>query len=488
MSVTMSNMERTSSIARYSGGVATRPRSMLRSYQQKAIDFCLHHAQVALWLDMGLGKTAAALTVALERINLVQVYGALVVAPLRVIQTVWRQEAQQWEHTRSLRFSLIHGVPNDRHLAYFRHSDIYLVNYEGLRWLCEQWVHRYLMQGKYLPVNMVIFDEISKLKDSSTKRHEALRQILPFIPYRLGLTGTPAANGYLDLFGQYLALDSGARLGTSKSAFTNAFFSRRTIQSRYEIDAGAQQRIEECIGDITLQMSAEDYLELPAIMFNDIWVELPPEAQERYEMLENQMFMELDSGTSVEVFNAAALSNKCLQAANGAVYVETGGPWEPLHEAKLEALDDVVEEAAGKPLLLSYLFRHDAARITERVPKSEHFSSKLGTKKANDMVARWNTQQIPMMIGHPASMGHGLNLQEGSDTLVWFGIPWSLEQYQQTIDRLAGGLRRTKPITVHRILAQNTADIAVRDALEKKETTQSGLKAALNEYRRQKGK
>ena len=442
-----------------------------------------------LWLDMGLGKTAVALTNILERQDLLQVYGTLVVAPLRVIQTVWRQEARQWEHTKHLRFSLIHGKPDTRHRAFRVPADVYLVNYEGLKWLSEQLVHLYLSRGKYLPFNMMVFDEVSKLKDHTTQRHKALRDLLPFVPYRMGLTGTPASNGYLDLFGQFLAVDSGTRLGTSRRSFTERFFHETGwgVASRYEIDVGAETRIQELIGDITLQMSAEDYLKLPPIIFNDIWVDLPPKARAQYEKLERDMFIEMDSGTEVEVFNAAALTNKCLQASNGALYTSTGGPWEKLHEAKLEALEDIVEETSGKPLLVAYAFRHDASRIEDKFSETDHLSSKLGTWRTGQLIERWNAGRIPMLIGHPASMGHGLNLQKGSDTLVWFGLPWSLEQYQQTIDRLAGGLRRTRPVIVHRILARDTTDVAVLAALEAKATTQAGLKAALNEYRQQKG-
>lgn len=461
---------------------------MLHGYQQKAITFSLQHSQLALWLDMGLGKTAIALSNIVERQDLFQVYGTLVIAPLRVIQTVWRQEARQWEHTKHLRFSLIHGTPDQRHRAFRMPADVYLVNYEGITWLSQQLIHLCLSRGKYLPFNQVIFDEVSKLKEYTTKRHKALRQLLPFLPYRMGLTGTPAANGYLDLFGQYLAIDSGARLGTTKSAFAERYFHKTGwgVASRYEIDPGAEKRIEELIGDITLQMSAQDYLELPPIVFNDIWVDLPPAAREKYEQLEREMFMELDSGAEIEVFNTASLLNKCLQAANGALYVETGGPWDHLHDAKLDTLSDIVEEAAGKSILLAYSYRHDAARITEKFTGVEHLSSKLGSKRINSLVSDWNDGQVPMLIGHPASMGHGLNLQHGSNTLVWFGLPWSLEQYQQTIDRLAGGLRRQRPVIVHRILARGTTDEVVLADKETKGKIQDDLKKALNEYRKKK--
>ncbi len=465
-----------------------RSKTQLKNYQTKAIDFSMQHAQAALWLDMGLGKTAVSLTSIVERQDLMQVYGTLVIAPLRVIQTVWRQEAAQWEHTRHLRFSLIHGDIDTRHRAMRMPADVYLVNYEGLEWLVQQLIHVYLSRGKYLPFNQVIFDEVSKLNNSDTKRHTALRQILAFLPYRIGLTGTPGASGYLGLFGQYLAIDSGARLGTVKSHYIGRYFRNEGwgMGSRYEIEVGAEQRIHETIEDITLQMSASDYLELPSLVINDIWVDLPPKAREQYERLEREMFMEFDSGAEMEVFNAAALTTKCLQAANGAIYVETGGPWDLLHDAKLEALDDIREEAAGKPILVTYSFQHDAERIQKKWKDAEKLSSKLSDKVYNNLIAKWDEGKVPMLIGHPKSMGHGLNLQKGSDTLVWFGCPWSLEQYQQTIDRLAGGLRRSRPVVVHRIFVRGTTDEAVRLSLMQKTETQEGLKSALNEYRRQK--
>jgi len=441
-----------------------------------------------LWLDMGLGKTIASLTNIVERQNLVQVYGTLVVAPLRVIQTVWRQEAAQWSHTKHLRFSVIHGAPDERVRAYQIPADVYLVNYEGLPWLCQQLIHTYLSRGRHLPFNQMIFDEISKLKDPMTSRHESIRSIVPFCPYRIGLTGTPAANGFMDLFGQYLVIDMGTRLGDVPSNFKEKYFNKNNwgMGSKYEVAIGAEDRIKAQIEGITMQMSAADYLDLPPIKFNDIWVDLPPKARAEYERLERDMFMELDSGAEVEVFNAASLINKCLQAANGAAYVETGGPWDRLHDAKLDALEDIVEEAAGKPLLLSYSFRHDAARIEKHLKGVHPINSKLGDAKINQLVEQWNAGKVPILLGHPASMGHGLNLQHGGDTIVMFGLPWSLEQYEQVINRLAGGLRRYRPIVVHRILARNTADEAVRLALAAKATTQDGLKVALNEYRREK--
>jgi len=376
-----------------------------------------------------------------------------------------------------------------RHRAMRSPARIHLVNYENTGWLVEQLVHHYLSRGKPLPYNMVVFDEISKLKDASTKRHAALRKLLAYLPYRLGLTGTPASNGYIDLFGQYLALDSGARLGLYKAHFQQKYF---TNSGWGEIEKwaprlGADKEIQQAIADITIQMSAKDYVELPEVLINDIAITLPANKQAEYAQLETDMFLELDSGAELEVFNQASLVNKCLQFANGACYLYTKGPWEEVHKAKLDALEDVVEESGGKPLLVAFEFKHDAERIKKRFPKTEHLYSGLGTAKAQDIVDRWNRGEVPMLIGHPASMGHGLNIQFGGSTVVWFGLNWSLELYDQFNARLMGGLRGVgKKVIIHRLLADNTADHIVRISLKFKASTQEELKQAINEYRRMK--
>ena len=413
-----------------------------------------------------------------------QVYGTLIVAPLRVCQTVWAQEAANWTHTQGLTFSLIHGTQKERHYAMRKKADIYLVNYENLAWLIDELIYVYLSKGKYPPFNMAVYDEVSKLKDPSTNRHEALRKLLAYLPYRLGLTGTPASNGYKDLFGQYMAIDTGQRLGFNITDFKEEFFNTEGYGG-YDMvtKPGAEDAIKMRIADITLQMSNDDYAELPEMIVNDIMINLPSSVRDKYDKLENDMFIELDSGAEVEVFNAAALTNKCLQAANGALYLEPGSPvWDVLHDEKINALEDIVEESAGNPILCLYEFRSDLDRIRKKFPQARYLGGSMTTTQVQELLDDWNAGKIPLLVGHPASVGHGLNLQYGGHTMVWFGLNWSLELYDQAIGRLVRQGQKY-PVIVHRLLAANTLDEAVRDALAFKTFTQDGLKKTINSYR-----
>lgn len=430
-------------------------------------------------------NTIVTLTNILERIDRMDVYGTLVVAPLRVCQTVWMQEAKNWAHTQDLTFSLIHGVPRDRHYAMRKKADIYLVNYENLAWLVDEIVHVYLSKGEYPPFNMVVYDEISKMKDTSSNRVLAMGQLLSYFPYRMGLTATPASNGYKDLFGQYFVLDSGQRLGTNITTFKDEFFNAEGYMG-YDLETkpGAEDLIKMRIADITLQMSNEDYAELPEVVYNDIMLKLSPAVMEKYEQLESDMFLELESGNSVEVFNAAALTNKCLQAANGALYLVPGSPeWDLLHDVKLQALEDIVEESSGQPILCLYAFKSDRDRIMKKFPHATYLGGPMTTAEVEQIVQDWTDGKTSLLIGHPASLAHGLNLQYGGHTMVWFGLNWSLELYDQAIGRLVRQGQKY-PVIVHRLLAEATLDEAVRDALFNKAVTQTDLKNTINKYRR----
>ncbi len=451
----------------------------LHGYQVQAIKHGLEHPQLSLWLDMGLGKSVIALTITKERMDRFQLYGTLIVAPKRVCQTVWKQEAVKWSHTNQLTFSTILGTPEQRTRAAMVKADVYLVSYENLVWLVDLLVEKFLSRGLYPPFNSIIFDEITKLKDAGTKRHGAIRKLLAYLPYRMGLTGTPASNGYLDLFGQYLALDSGDRLGTGITQFKHTYFDQGYNAYELTLKPGAKAAVQSRIADITLQMSSAEYLTLPTVTYNDIWVTMPARAFKKYQQLEEEFFIEMDSGVDIEVANAAGLTNKCLQAANGALYDETG-EWSPLHTAKLEALDSIMEEAAGQPVLVLFNYHHDRERILERFPMAEFFG---GGMDPVDVVDRWSAGKIKMLIGHPGSMGHGLNLQYGGHTIVWFGLNWSLDLYLQTnarIDRQG----QTHPVIIHRILTADTMDVGVLQALAGKAATQQELRAALQAYRR----
>ena len=291
----------------------------------------------------------------------------------------------------------------------------------------------------------------------------------------------------MDLFGQYLLLDNGRRLGTTKGRYKDAYFTSAGYGGySYQIKDGAKDAIEAAISDITLQMSNEDYLELPPVIVNDIAVQLPPKAYQQYQTMEDDMFLQLDSGVQIEINSASSLTNKCLQAANGALYIEPGKPeWGWLHDAKLDALDDVLEEAGGTPVLVFYEFRSDIERIMERHPKAVFLRGGLSQAAVEDIVTRWNNKEIPVLIAHPASAGHGLNLQYGGHIMVWFGLNWSLDLYEQAVARLARQ-GQEKPVTLHRLLAASTLDYAVADALNNKATTQKELRESVERYRSKK--
>lgn len=326
------------------------------------------------------------------------------------------------------------------------------------------------------------------MKNSTTKRVSAFRKILPHFDWTTGLTGTPAANGYRDLHGQYLVLDQGVRLGTSKTAFTERFYYKK---SAYKLEAfpDTEDTIQALIGDITMQMSAEDYNPLPDLIVNDISVELPPRLRANYEALEKDFFFQLDNGTGVEVFNKASLTNKCLQFSSGFVYPIPGMPkWEHVHDLKLDALEDIIEEANGAPVLCAYAYRADAERIMERFKKLRpiNLTDCKSETALSTAMARWKNDDCPLMIGHPASMGHGVDgLQKNGHILAWFGGTWSLDLYSQFNARI----RRQgqgAPVICHRILVEDTLDRAQMMALEEKEESQTSLRNAIKKYRQMK--
>ncbi len=474
-----------------------RDRSELHNYQSKAIDHIKVNPRSMLWLDLGLGKTASALTAATDLMNSMQVYGVLVLGPLRVCQTVWAKEAKVWHHTKHLKFSLIHGKEHHRKWALAKHANVYLLNYEGVPWAVDAFINQYLARGIPLPFNMVVFDEITKLK--STRTHEggawgrSLQKILPYIPWRVGLTATPAPNGLQDLFGQYLVLDDGERLGTSYTNFESAYFQQADRGGyKYTITDLGEQFIQARVSDITLQMDADDYLELPPNMDNIIEVVLPDKLQAQYDKLEKEMFVELDSGFKLDVENAAILSGKCRQFANGAIYTnpEDRTLWDEVHNHKLDALVEVIEELNGDPLLLGYQFKHDADRIKKRFDKEKikyvHFDSKIRGTEAQELEIAWNNGEYPVMLGHGQSIGHGLNFQYGCANVGWFGLPFSSETYRQFNGRVKKRQGQKRPTTVHKFLTANTVDLLVDAALDYKTQSEESIRAAVDSYRTNK--
>ena len=461
---------------------------LLHGYQQKAVNFQCTHPNSMLWLDMGLGKTVITLTSLAHLIRTQFLKGVIIVAPIRVIRLVWRQEAVKWEHTKHLRFSMITGTKDQRTRALLRPADVYMINYENLGWLAETLQTYFVKKDRPMPFNGIIWDEISKMKNSATNRVKAFRKIADKFDWTTGLTGTPASNGYKDLHGQFLVVDRGERLGTSKTQFKTRFY--RKVGPYKELPyEDTEDTIKKLIGDITLEMSAEDYNPLPDLMVNNIEIEMPDDLRVKYEKMEKEFFLVLDSGKEVEAFNQASLTNKCLQFSNGAMYPVAGMPlWEPVHDLKLEALEEIIDEAQGSPILCAYAYRSDAARIMEKFKHLDPINLTECKSEASltNAMHRWKTGDCQLMIGHPASMGHGIDgLQKNGHILVWYGLNWSLDLYEQfnaRVRRQGQGV----PVICHRIMCKDTLDQAQALALDEKATTQAGLRNAVKQYRMSK--
>jgi len=477
---------------------------MLHAYQRECVMHQLQNDDSMLWLQMGLGKTPITLTTIVDRMRAGQVKKTLIFGPLRVIQAVWARESRKWSHTQHLRFSVIHGNKEKRARALFADADVYLINYEAMNWLAETLDHYYLSQGKPLPFEMVVYDEVSKLKNSTTLRMKGgkrdrmdgrgepvtikvtgWRKMLDQFKYRTGLTGTPASNGYLDLHGQFLAVDGGERLGEFITHYKDSYFASDYSGWSYSPTELGKEWIEFKISDITKKMDACDYLDLPECNVTNMMVDLPANARKAYAEVEKNMFTQLDSGQEVEVFSRSSVSNKCLQFCNGSPYLSSDSPeYESVHDAKLDALEEVLEEAGGAPVLCSYAFKADAERIMKKFKKYKPVNlTKTKSSDTERIINEWNSGKIKLMIGHPASMGHGVDgLQDSGSILVWFGLNWSLELYEQMCGRL-DRQGQTKSVSIIRILCNDTVDLAVADAIERKTDDQEGLKNALQRYR-----
>lgn len=475
----------------------------LHEYQKECCLHMLYNDDAMLWLGMGLGKTITTLTVIIDRMRAGQVNKVLIFGPLRVIQSVWDRECANWTHTKHLRCSVMHGTKEKRTRALFADADLFLCNYENMNWLAETLDHYYLSQGKKLPFEMVVYDEVSKLKNSTTRRmaggtrdrqdkwgttHKikitGWRKLIKEFKYRVGLTGTPASNGYLDLHGQYLAVDGGKRLGEYITHYKDSYFASDYNGWNFTPTEEGKQWIEHHISDITKKMDAKDYLDMPECKVTNVMVDLPEKARKAYQEVEKNMFTMLENGREIELFSRSSVSNKCLQFCNGTPYVGDTSDWESLHDAKLEALDDVLEEAGGQPVLCSYTFKSDAERIMKKFKSLKPVNlTKTPSSQTGKVIDDWNAGRIKLLIGHPASMGHGIDgLQDNGSILVWFGMNWSLELYEQMNGRL-NRQGQKNPVSIIRILCRDTVDLAVADAIERKTDDQDGLKSALQRYR-----
>lgn len=440
-------------------------RNDLHGYQQYSAAFIVEHPKAALFLDCGLGKTVITLTALEELIfDRFEICRALVICPLRV-GNVWQDEVQKWSHISKLQLSVAMGTAAERKKALNRRADVYIINRENVEWLVSE-------SGNPFDFDMVVIDELSSFKSHKAKRFKALKKVRSMVKRIVGLTGTPAPNGLLDLWAEIGILDMGQRLGRFIGGYREKFFlpdkrSREMIYS-YKPKEGAEEAIYKLLSDICISMKATDYLDMPECVYNRVEVFMNDRELKLYQQLERDMLIPYEDG-DIDAVNAAGLSNKLMQMANGAVYDENGGV-KHIHDRKLEALEDLVEAANGKPVLISYWYKHDLERIKERIGALE-----LDT--AEDM-KEWNAGEIPVAVIHPASAGHGLNLQAGGSTLIWFGLTWSLELYQQMNARLwRQGQKET--VVIHHLIAKGTLDERVMEVLERKDCGQSALVAAV---------
>lgn len=438
-------------------------------YQQFAIERIIERDAVGLFLDMGMGKTACALTAAAELLhNHFNAVRVLVIAPLRVAEDTWSRESGKWDHLQYLRVSKVLGPEKERIRALEAKADIYVINRENVEWLVNYY-------GKKWPFDLVIVDELSSFKSPKARRFRALRKVRPLIKRIVGLTGTPAPNGLIDLWAQVYLLDQGERLGKTITGYRERYFQpgkrNQMIIYEWKPKPGAEEAIHAKLSDLCVSMSADDWLDLPERIENVIPVKLPPKALEQYEQLERDLLLPLVGG-DVVANTAAVLTNKLLQMANGAAYDENGKAKE-FHQAKLEALSDVIEAADGKSVLVFYSYKHDLDRLKEHLQR--HNPRTLDTSTD---IEDWNTGRIPVALAHPASAGHGLNLQTGGHIIVWFGLTWSLELYQQANARL-DRQGQQYGVIVHHLVAEGTVDEDVMAALSRKEKGQEALLAAV---------
>lgn len=432
-------------------------------YQQYATDFILTHPVAAVLLEMGLGKSVITLTAIRDLcLDSFEVHRVLVIAPLRVARDTWPAEIQKWDHLKDLTYSVAVGTLQERRAALLKPVFLHIINRENVQWLIEE-------SGLQWHYDMVVIDELSSFKSHQSKRFRSLLKMRPQIRRFVGLTGTPAGNGLMDLWAEFRLLDMGKRLGRYITHFRDDFFTpdrRNGMQVfSYKPKPGAEEEIYRRIGDITISMKSTDYLQMPECVMNTVPVTLSEYEYNDYEAMTQKLVLELH-GVEIDAANAAALSGKLCQLANGAIYTEDKQILH-FHDRKLDALEDLIEGANGKPVLVAYWFQHDLARIRKRFKVRELKSSKD--------ITEWNAGKIPVAVIHPASAGHGLNLQAGGSTMVWFGLTWSLELYQQTNARLWRQGQQSDTVVIHHIVTRGTIDEAIMKALSEKDKSQAAL-------------
>lgn len=441
-------------------------------YQAYATEYILNHPIAAVLLDMGLGKSVITLTAIFDlTLDSFLVRKVLVIAPLRVARDTWPAEIEKWDHLKGLKYTVVVGSEVQRKTALMKRAQVYIINRENVEWLISR-------SAIPFDFDMVVIDELSSFKSHQAKRFKSLLKVRPKIKRIVGLTGTPSSNGLMDLWAEYRLLDMGQRLGRFIGRYREDFFvpdkRNQQVIFSYKPKPGAEEAIYRLISDITISMKGTDYLKLPELVINEVDVKLSEKEMKTIDTMKRDLITTV-KGEDITAANAAALSGKLLQMANGAVYDDQGTVLY-IHDRRLDALEDLIEAANGKPVLIAYWFKHDLSRIQKRF--------EVEVLSTSDSIKRWNDGEIPIAAIHPASAGHGLNLQAGGSTLIWFGLTWSLELYQQTNARLwRQGQKET--VVIHHLIAKGTIDERVMKALNDKNNTQSALidavKATLKE-------
>ena len=440
-------------------------------YQSRMIRRIVEQEHVGLFLDMGLGKTVITLTAVRELLDDFAAARILVIAPKRVAEDTWTREREKWDHLHSLRVSCMTGTQRQRLQALERDADVYVLGRDNVQWL----VQHFLDTRKPWPFDMVVVDELSSFKNPQAKRFKALRSVMPYVDRVVGLTGTPSPNGLMDLWAEIYLLDRGERLGKTLGWYREKWF-KPAVQVGYVVYKwaalkGAETEIRDRISDICVSMSAADYLQLPERIDVETPVRLSESEMQQYAQMEREQLLQISEDEAVVALNAAAVMSKLLQLANGSAYTDTHSVVR-IHDAKAEALAEIVDVSDG-PVLVFYSFRHDLDAIRSKIPEAKELGGP-------EDIAAWNRGEIRVLLAHPASVGYGLNLQDGGHVIVWYGLTWSLELYQQANARLHRQ-GQSHPVIIHHLIAAGTVDEQVMRALKAKDTSQAALLAALKE-------
>lgn len=445
-------------------------------YQLNAVKFLLNRGSSQLWLDPGLGKTSITLKAIQELHKAQQIKKVLIIAPLRPTYAVWPEEIKKWDDFRGMPYTILHGAKKDE--AITSPAFIHIINFDGLAWLNKTLKKR----GWKCPYDMLVVDEISYLKNTRTNRFKSLTPLLDSFKRRVGLTGSPAPNSLLDVFGPQLVIDRGATFGRFITHYRTSFFFPTGYGGyTWALQPGAEKKIHGLLANKVLRMSATDYLELPELIMNKVYVTLPDAAMKTYKELEKKLMTDISDG-SVTASTAAVAVGKCQQVANGAVYLD--GPEKEIHEihdAKIDAVEELVNGLEGQPCLIGYHFQHDLKRLKKLFPDAPVIGSGVTGDELTSIIDRWNTGQVPVLLAHPQSAGHGLNLQGAGHAVIWFSNTWSLEHHDQFIRRLWRQGQRNN-IIVHNIIAKKTIDEAIVKAVESKDNTQQTLMNAIRDY------